>query len=80
MANEKADEMIEWFRQNFDAPADHLFYGSGGEDGYEWGHYTPHYAPDVLKRQFPDADERERKKAERELTETDVHYIKKSEL
>lgn len=79
MSEANADEMVNWFHDHYEDPANHLYYGNG-EDGYEWGGYVPHYPPEVLSEEFPDASASEREKAARKLQRGTTHWLKKSEL
>lgn len=79
MEDPTSEEMVDWFRNRFEDPANVLYHGNG-EDGYEWGGYTPYYPPDVLEREFSNADRTERKEATRELERTAAHWVKKSEM
>jgi hypothetical protein len=79
MSERTAEEMVDWFHDHFEDPANRLYHGEG-EDGYEWGGYTPHYPPDVLAEEFPDASASERDKAARELQRGAIHWLRRSEL
>lgn len=55
-ADENIERMVEWFRANFEDPANSLPYESK-EGGYQWLFGGPYDAGEELSSAFPDADD-----------------------
>ncbi len=70
------DQMIEWFLEHYENPAQSTFYDSR-EGGYQYPGNGPHDAHDVLVDNFPDAAEADIDDAARTLEETATEWAEK---
>ena len=71
------DTMIDWFRGEFENPAEHVPYDSR-EGGYQYvnGSYEPE---DVLTEQFPGADPLDRAEAAESLVAEAFEWVRKGD-
>lgn len=70
------DQMIEWFLEHYENPAQNTPYDSR-EGGYQYLGNGPHDARDVLADNFPDATEEDIDDAARTLEETATEWVEK---
>jgi hypothetical protein len=70
------DQMIEWFLERYEDPAERTPYDSG-EGGYQYAGNGPRDARDVLADKFPDATEADIDDAARTLEETATEWVEK---
>ncbi|MDX2760418.1 hypothetical protein [Streptomyces europaeiscabiei] len=72
------DQMIDWFRANYEDPAESVPFVSS-EGGYQYFGGGPYDAQDVLQNQFPDADPRDIDQAAADLQNESYEWVKKDE-
>ncbi|MFJ5591963.1 HEPN-associated N-terminal domain-containing protein [Streptomyces noursei] len=68
------DEMIDWFRENYEDPAESVPYDSR-EGGYQYFGVSPHDARDVLQDQFPGASQEDIDEAVEILERESVEWV-----
>jgi len=66
--SETPDQMAEWFLENYEDPSNSVPYESA-EGGYQYMNGGPYYAAEVLRENFPDADEASIQKAAAAVSE-----------
>ncbi|MFF6884622.1 hypothetical protein ACFY9F_15730 [Streptomyces sp. NPDC012421] len=69
------DQMVDWFRENYEDPAQSVPY-DGREGGYQYTGGGPFDARDVLAEKFETADERDIDEAVRILEEESVEWVR----
>ena len=72
------DQMVDWFREHYENPAEHMPYDSA-EGGYQYIAGGPYNASDVLEEEFPGADERDREEAVGIVESEGTEWVKKDE-
>jgi hypothetical protein len=70
------DQMVEWFLEHYENPAQRIPYESR-EGGFQYGDYGPYDARDVLAEQFADATEADINDALEELEEISLEWAAK---
>jgi len=70
------DQMIEWFLEHYENPAQSIPYDSR-EGGYQYLDDGPHDARDILTDNFPDATEADIDDAVSTLEETAIEWVEK---
>ncbi|MFI0020039.1 HEPN-associated N-terminal domain-containing protein [Streptomyces griseus] len=68
------DQMVDWFRERYEDPAESVPYDSR-EGGYQYSGNGPFDADDVLRDNFADADERDIQQAVRILESESVEWV-----
>jgi hypothetical protein len=71
-----ADEMVDWFFENFEDPANGVPYDSG-EGGYQYVLDGPHNADDVLTDQFPEASREDIDEAVRVIENDGYEWVRR---
>jgi hypothetical protein len=75
----KVDEMVEWFFENYDDPANGVPY-DGREGGYQYINGGPYNARDELADHFSDVDESLREQAAKDIeTSGGWEWVKRGE-
>lgn len=71
-----ADQMVEWFKENYEGPEHNVPHDSS-EGGYQYAGHEPYDAEDVLREEFPDASEEAIAEAVRWLEDESFEWVRK---
>lgn len=74
----KVNELIDWFNEEYEDPAQHVSYDSG-EGGYQYVNGGPYDASEVLSEEYPEIEEGLISRAVKLITNEGTEWVKKGQ-